>query len=51
MGKFYEMENFLSRESGLSGLSGFYGLFGKNNLVNYLAILLKSQIYPSDSQS
>jgi hypothetical protein len=27
MGKFYEMENFLSRESGLSGLSRFSRLF------------------------
>jgi hypothetical protein len=27
MGKFYEMENFLSRESGLSGLSRLSRLF------------------------
>jgi len=34
MGKFYEMENFLSRESGLSGLSRLSRLFGPSEIVS-----------------
>jgi hypothetical protein len=35
----------------VNGLLSLLGLLGDDNLANYLATLLKSRIYPSDSPS